>query len=101
MNTHDRIELPLLPYPYYTPAYRTVGAVIQEYARAAIKADRKRRGEPEGWQLVPVEPDCDMTQAGVNLALSAMISGAYPWPTYIRDMYKTMLASAPKFGEEE
>jgi hypothetical protein len=46
MNTHDRIELPPLPYPYTTPAYKTVKAVIQEYTRAAIKADRQRWGEP-------------------------------------------------------
>lgn len=51
---------------------------------------------PDGWKLVPVEPTYDMTQAGVNLALSARISGAYPWPTYIRDMYKAMLATAPQ-----
>ena len=62
--------------------------------------DAKRSTTPEGWKPVPVEPTYDMTQAGVNLALSARISGAYPWPTYIRDMYKTMLSAAPKFGEE-
>lgn len=45
MSNHD-IELPPLPYPYDTPAYRTVGSVIKEYARAAIKADRQQRGEP-------------------------------------------------------
>lgn len=54
-----------------------------------------RKMAPEGWKLVPVEPTYDMTQAGVNLALSARISGAYPWPTYIQDMYKAMLAAAP------
>lgn len=53
---------------------------------------------PEGWKLAPVDPTYDMTQAGVNLALSARISGAYPWPTYIRDMYKAMLAAAPQPG---
>ena len=26
---------------------------MKNYAREAIKADRKRRSEPEGWQLVP------------------------------------------------
>lgn len=51
---------------------------------------------PEGWKLAPVDPTYDMTQAGVNLALSARISGAYPWPTYIRDIYKAMLAAAPQ-----
>lgn len=34
----DNIKMPPLPYPYGTPAYRTVGAVIQEYAHAATKA---------------------------------------------------------------
>ena len=32
---------------------------MENYAREAIKADRKRRSEPEGWQLVPKEPDDD------------------------------------------
>jgi len=56
MNTHDRIELPPLPYPYTTPAYKTVKAVIQEYTRAAIKADRQQRGEPAAWQPIETAP---------------------------------------------
>lgn len=55
----DDIKLPPMPYPYDTPAYRTVGAVIQDYARSAIKADRQRRGE----QVAPPSDDNSLTIA--------------------------------------
>src|SRR5690625_5259170 len=51
MNTHDKIELPPLPRPdaeFGTHSRKQ----IREYTRAAIKADRKRRSEPVGTDLV-------------------------------------------------
>lgn len=59
----EDIKLPPLPYPYYTQAYRTTGEVIQDYARAAIKADRQRRGEPV--QLC----DCERGHNGIGIAV--------------------------------
>ena len=61
MSNHD-IELPPLPKGDIAADTCPVMWVhsneqLQEYARAAIEADRQRRGEPEGWKLVPVEPD--------------------------------------------
>lgn len=52
MNTHDKIELPTLPEPFtYTRPGKSEGALyhaghMQDYALAAIEADRKRRDEP-------------------------------------------------------
>ena len=37
----EPIKLPPLPYPYDTRVYRTTGEVIQNYATAAIEADRQ------------------------------------------------------------
>lgn len=64
MNTHDKIELPPLPSPFgivdpdgtegmmqYT--IRDLQDYAKAYARTAIEADRKRRGEPIAW----VKPD--------------------------------------------
>lgn len=69
----DDIKLPPLPdndaieesvyahTRYFIPlaTYDAIRHMMQEYSIDAIKADRKRRGEPEGWQLVPKEPDDD------------------------------------------
>lgn len=54
MNTHDKIKLPKLPEPVYSrwvdgvPAITLAehAAILGQYARAAIEADRKRRGKP-------------------------------------------------------
>ena len=70
MNTHD-IELPPLPPLYIAPSvepvdYPKVAQALMDYAREAIEADRKRRGEPvaflcrecdeEGWSTYAVMP---------------------------------------------
>lgn len=54
MNTHDKYELP--PLPRGDIAADTCPTMwvhtdqqLQDYARAAIEADRKRRGEPVAW----------------------------------------------------
>lgn len=55
MNTHDiDIELPPLPPLYIAPSvepvdYPQVAQALMDYAREAIEADRKRRGEPVAW----------------------------------------------------
>lgn len=54
MNTLD-IELPPLPPLHIAPSvepvdYPEVAQALMDYARAAVEADRKRRGEPVGWQ---------------------------------------------------
>src|SRR5690606_82960 len=70
MNTHDKIDLP--PLPEWSKMDNLGGLVPSEirqaltvYARAAIEADRKRRGEPvaDGWKLVPEEPTMEMLYA--------------------------------------
>src|SRR5690625_1276541 len=60
----DDIKLPPLPKgdidaDTYPVMWVHTDQQMENYAREAIKADRKRRGEPEGWQLVPKEPDDD------------------------------------------
>lgn len=62
MNTHD-IDLPDLPEHFDIFTDRT-HSEIRAYALAAIKADRKRRGEPvAGYTMVPVEPTPQMIAA--------------------------------------
>lgn len=74
MNTHDEIELPPLPPPFKKAVYATSAntksvrdgvemsgyekepplfddAQMHEYARIAIEADRKQRGEPVAMTL--------------------------------------------------
>lgn len=61
MNTHDKIELPPLPQGEYrlSPDSRVPTLYDEEametYARAAVKADRKRRGEPVAWRVHPFD----------------------------------------------
>lgn len=89
MSKND-IELP--PMPEWA-IYQRVENAVQAYAIAAIKADRKHRGEPEGWQLVPIEPTYEMLEEihiNENFKRTAM-----------ETRYKAMLAAAPKFGEDE
>lgn len=54
MSTHD-IELPGLPPLHIAPSvepvdYPEVAQALMDYARAAVAADRKRRGEPVAWR---------------------------------------------------
>lgn len=101
MNTHD-IELPPLPYPYDTPAYRTVGAVIQEYALAGIEADRQARGEPIGEVLAfPMggKPQTHSTLAGLeNPQPVGMLVYAAPQPPQNPEGYKPSVPEPLKYG---
>ena len=60
MNIHDKIELPTLPEPFtYTRPGKSEGALfhavhMQDYARAAIEADRQARN---CGQCVPLSTD--------------------------------------------
>lgn len=51
---------------------------------------------PDGWKLVPEDPTADMCSDAVVLAMGVTIGGEYPWPQYMHDIYKTMLATAPQ-----
>lgn len=68
MNTHDKYELPPLPewvdWPV-TVSEMTASEIkeaMQDYAREAIEADRKRRGEAVAWvaadTLYSAHPTC-------------------------------------------
>lgn len=61
MNTHDKYELPPLPKPAMnegdTALYAAfAGSQLTDYARHAIEADRKRRGEPVAWWPIETAP---------------------------------------------
>lgn len=56
MSAHDMIELPPLPPLHIVPSvepvdYPEVAQALMDYARAAIEADRKRRGEPVAYAV--------------------------------------------------
>jgi FtsZ-binding cell division protein ZapB len=60
MSDHDKIELPPLPPLRIVPSvepvdYPEIAQALMDYARAAIEADRQRRGEPVGWPLASPE----------------------------------------------
>src|SRR5690606_27460358 len=82
MNTHD-IELPPLPPLYIAPSvepvdYPKVAQALMDYARAAIEADRKRRGEPVGY----VSPSAiKRLKAGGN-AIVGGVSQGFDVPIY-------------------
>src|SRR5699024_4328975 len=142
----DDIKLPPLPYPQI-PGNDYDPKDMQEYARAAIKADRQRRGEPaayrswrrdiarweyhskrteditceplyaapqspdplvkdyltapDGWQLVPIEPNSPMEAAAEDYWNGLRYSAFSKSPSTWAGVYGSMLAAAPKFGEEE
>lgn len=97
MNTHD-IELPPLPptsffalRPYeteYTPNYST--GEMMRYARAAVKSDRQRRGEPVAWPeaveaakadaLTVFAESCNHTKEGIEYMAAALIHTHTPQP---------------------
>jgi hypothetical protein len=58
MTTHDKFELPPLPEGFKTYEFPYGGYDDDEmraYARAAVEADRKRRGEPVAWRIHPFD----------------------------------------------
>lgn len=122
----QNIELPPLPYPYDTPAYRTVGAVIQDYARAAIgpyaqriaaiEADRKRQYLPvylDGWEDALEwaersrkrrgEPGVTTTQ--VLITLGKVIAGYRPgeegWSEYDQQAYDIAMSIPQPLSESD
>ena len=85
MNTYDiDIELPPLPPLHIVPSidpvdYPEVAQALKDYARAAVAADRKRRGEPVGY----VSPSAiKRLKAGGNAIIGGMIQG-FDVPLYI------------------
>ena len=65
-----------------------------ELAEEAVRA-KHVSSAPDGWQLVPVEPTPEMTQAACDAEY-------LPLPMWGRmsNIYKEMLAAAPKLGGE-
>lgn len=97
MNTHDiDIELPPLPPLYIAPSvepvdYPKVAQALMDYARAAIEADRKRRGEPVHLFRRRGQPSGDFVTCSLEryAELSAM-----------QDKFDTMIAyTAPQPAE--
>ena len=69
--------------------------------RKMLMAEPKLLVVPEGWQLVPVEPTPEMSQAGVaaqaeKLKRYALGGSLPPIDHGIPDAYRAMLAAAPK-----
>lgn len=103
MNKDD-IKLPPLPYPYDTPSYRSVGAVIQDYALAAIKADRKQQ-DNEWKQAVDYELTTMLSTADSYDTPAEAVSALINWnvavatdPAVSRQAH---ISTAPKLGEEK
>ena len=100
----DDIKLPPLPKgdidaDTYPVMWVHTDQQMENYAREAIKADRKRRGEPEGWQLVPKEPTEEMLVDAMEASLLGRPSADDD--SYVRSIVKAWCAAAPKFGEEK
>jgi L-lactate utilization protein LutC len=81
-----------------TEKARAATEKTKEAVYAINKSDRQRRGEPDGWQLVPKDPTWKMVTAGkhtikgADTTFESILAAA---------AYSSMLAAAPKFGEEE
>ena len=79
-----------------------------ELAEEAVRAKHFPDAEkmvPDGWQLVPVEPNQEMRLAGVaaqaeKLKRYALGGSLPPIDHGIDDAYRAMLAAAPKLGGE-
>lgn len=46
------------------------------------------------WNPTPAEPTPEMIDRGVKFAMKTAVTGDYPWPQYIADLYRTMAAAA-------
>lgn len=84
------------PECWDTAAYPTLGSaldVVFATFQCTNEDTHPAPAVPEGWQLVPKEPTFEMIHAG-----TPSTEGHYSLPV---SLYKSMLASAPKFGEKE
>ena len=52
---------------------------------------------PEGWKLVPIEATEEMLETGINYRLHTRIAKDWTWERDTNEIYKTMLAVAPKY----
>jgi len=68
---------------------------MNEFARAAVLADRALNATAQGMVLVPMEPTEAMKDAAVT-AYQAWLAAEKPWSTFEHsDSYRAMLAAAP------
>lgn len=74
------------------PADDTSAVVLQDYARAALSGSGSGWPVPDGWKLVPVEPDDAMIEAGQDTCEE---KNSWGGRVYASDIWESMLAASP------
>lgn len=74
------------------PADDTSAVVLHDYARAALSGSGSGWPVPDGWKLVPVEPDDAMIEAGQDTCEEKNCWGGR---VYASDIWESMLAASP------